>query len=215
MDNPFYFSLARISAAQILRAAGIDRTRPSTLDTLTDILIRYLHLLGTHSTSFTLAAGRPVSDIRDVRLAMEDLGIIAKGRLLSKKRVRRIAKERVDDMNDDEDEDEDTDPDGEDEDDESTETLERLLNWFKGPQAAECRRVAGATSAGFMNGVTGLSGERPSFIAEYVTSNFHPGRWFLILGLIQKELVKASGTENGTGVTEVVQDGGFLRKFIS
>jgi transcription initiation factor TFIID subunit 3 len=213
MDNPFYFSLARISAAQILRAAGIDRTRPSTLDTLTDILIRYLHLLGTQSTSFTLAAGRPLSDIRDVRLAMEDLGIISKGRLVSKKRVRRIARERAGDINEDEDEGEDTDPDGEDEDDESTETLERLLNWFKGPQATECRRVAGATSAGFMNGVTGLSGEqRPSFIAEYVTSNFHFGCWFLMLGLIQKELGKASGIENGTGVSEIVQDGNFLRK---
>jgi transcription initiation factor TFIID subunit 3 len=171
MDNPFYFSLARISAAQILRAAGIDRTRPSTLDCLTDILIRYLHLLATQSMLFSLAAGRPEADIRDIRLAMQDVGIIAKSRLVSKKRVRRIARERDDEMDDDKDE-VDTDPDGEDEDDESTETLKRLLNWFKGPQAAECRRVAGASSAG-LNGVTGLPGEqvqRPSFVAEYVTS---------------------------------------------
>ena len=96
---------------------------------------------------------------------MQDIGIIAKNRLVSKKRVRRIARERDDEMDDDQDE-VDTDPDGEDEDDESTETLERLLNWFKGPQAAECRRVAGASSAGLMNGVTGLPGDhgqRPSF----------------------------------------------------
>ena len=172
MDNPFYFSLARISAAQILRAAGIDRTRPSTLDCLTDILIRYLHLLATQSMFFSLAAGRPEADIRDIRLAMQDVGIIAEGQLVSKKRVRRIARERHDEMDDDKDE-VDTDPDGEDEDDQSTETLERLLNWFKGLQAAECRRVAGASSAGLMNGVTGLSGEhgqRSSFISEYVTS---------------------------------------------
>lgn len=175
MDNSFYFSLARISTAQILRAAGIDRTKPSTLDTLTDILIRHLHLLATQSTHFTLAAGRSESDIRDVRLAMEDIGIIAKGRLVSKKRVRRIARNRRGMYDDDEQEEaeDDTDDDG---DDESTETLERLLNWFKGSQAAECRRVAGATSAGLMNGLTAaagatLSGEhRPSFIAEYVTS---------------------------------------------
>lgn len=172
MDNPFYFSLARISAAQILRAAGIDRTRPSTLDCLTDILIRYLHLLATQSMFFSLAADRPEADIRDIRLAMQDVGIIAKTRLVSKKRVRRIARVRDDEMDDDKDE-VDTDPDGEDEDDESTETLKRLLNWFKGPQAAECRRVAGASSVGLMNGVTGLPGEpgqRTSFVAEYVTS---------------------------------------------
>jgi len=104
---------------------------------------------------------------------MEEVGVIAKGRLVSRKRIRRFILE-------DEDEEwepdpEDTDPDGEDEDDESTETLARLLNWFCGAQAAECRRVAGAGAAAGMavNGVVGISGElsqRPSFIAEYVTS---------------------------------------------
>ena len=174
MDHPFYFSLARISAAQILRAAGIDRTRPSTLDTVTDILIRYLHLLGTQSMSFALHAGHTESNIRDIRLAMEEIGVIAKGRLVSKKRIRRIVRQSKNgdvDMHE-ADEDEDSDPDGDDEDDESTETLERLLTWFKGSQAAECRRVAGASS-GLANGITGLSGEsaqRPTFVAEYVTS---------------------------------------------
>jgi histone H3/H4 len=173
MDNPFYFSLARISAAQILRAAGIDRTKPSTLDILTDILTRYLHLLATTTMTYAHQAHRPESSIRDVWLAMEEIGIIAKGRLVSRKRIRRFIQE-------DEDEGwepnpEDTDPDGEDEDDESTETLARLLNWFKGAQAAECRRVAGAGAVGgiTVNGVGGISGEqsqRPSFITEYVTS---------------------------------------------
>lgn len=174
MDNTFYFNLARISAAQILRAAGIDRSRPSTLDTLTDILIRYLHLLGAQSMFFALAAGRSEADIRDVRLAMEDLGVIAKGRLVSNKRARRIMQPLDSDYEVDEN---DSDPDGDDEDDKSTETLERLLNWFKGPQAAECRRVAGASSTEILNGFTGLSGEqslRPSFIAEYITSERTP-----------------------------------------
>jgi histone H3/H4 len=169
MDNPFYFNLARISAAQILRAAGIDRTRPSTLDILTDILIRYLHLLGTQSMAFALTASRSEADIRDIRLAMEEVGVIAKGRLVSRKRVRRIIRQREGTYQPDQD---DTDPDGEDDDDESTETLARLLNWFKGPQANECRRVAGVIS-GYANGVGGLPGEqsqRPTFVAEFVTS---------------------------------------------
>jgi transcription initiation factor TFIID subunit 3 len=167
MDSPFYFNLARISAAQILRAAGIDRTKPSTLDVLTDILVRYLHLLGTQSMAFALAAGRPESTIRDVRLAMEEIGLLAKSQLVSKKRIGRVARQREGAHQVDEN---DTDPDGEDECDECAESLERLLNWFKGPQATECRRVAGASS-GLMNGVTGLHGDQqPSFIAEYVTS---------------------------------------------
>src|SRR5579862_7545526 len=161
MDNPFYFNLARISAAQILRAAGIDRTKPSTLDILTDILIRYLHLLGTQSMSFALTGQRGEASIRDVRMAMEDIGVIAKGRLISRKRLRRIIKQR----------------NGEWESDESTESLEKLLDWFKGPQAAECRRVAGATSTshtGLANGIGAGSApeinHRHSFVAEYVTS---------------------------------------------
>jgi transcription initiation factor TFIID subunit 3 len=170
MENPFYFSLARISAAQILRAAGIDRTRPSTLDALTDILIRYLHLLGQQSMSFSLAAGHPDADIRDICLAMEDLGIVAKQRLVSKRRIRRMEQAR----RDVDDEEMEVDEEDEDEDeDESSETLRRVLNWFKGPQAAECRRVAGAGSIELMNNFPGISMEqsqRPTFIAEYVTS---------------------------------------------
>jgi histone H3/H4 len=170
MDNPLYFNLARVSAAQILRAAGIDRTRPSTLDILTDILLRYLHLLGTESMTFALAAGRGEADICDVRVAMEDIGLIAKGRLVSKKRVRRIDRERRGVYESDDD---DTDPDGEDESDESTEALDKLLSWFRGSQAAECRRVAGVSSS-VINGVSGVSvdhGQRQVLVPDYVTSS--------------------------------------------
>jgi histone H3/H4 len=203
MDNPFYFSLARVSAAQILRAAGVDRTRPSTLDILTDILIRYFHLLGTESATFALQAGRSEADIRDVRLAIEEVGLIAKGRLVSKKRVRRIARERVGLYESDED---DMDPDGEDEDDESTETLGKLLSWFKGGQAAECRRVAGVSNT--MNGVTALSadhGLRQAFVPDYVTSSSLS--LLLILGLIQKETGQEMALEHGVGGLEGQQEG--------
>jgi transcription initiation factor TFIID subunit 3 len=173
MENPFYFSLARISAAQILRAAGIDRTRPSTLDALTDILIRYLHLLGQQSMSFSLAAGHPDADIRDICLAMEDLGIVAKQRLVSKRRIRRMEGTRRNIYDERMDVDEEEEGDEDEDEDDSSETLRRVLNWFKGPQAAECRRVAGAGSIELMNNFPGISMEqsqRPSFIAEYVTS---------------------------------------------
>ena len=177
MDNPFYFTLTRISTAQILRAAGHDRTRPSTLDILTDILIRYLHLLGTTSMSLATHAGRSESTIRDVRLAMEQIGVIAPGRLVSRKRVRRIVAARKRQQDEGEwtngEEEEDEDPDGEDESDESTESLERLVNWFKGAQAAECRRVAGEAGSGVMNGIAaGFMGENgnTTLVAEYITS---------------------------------------------
>jgi histone H3/H4 len=196
MDNSFYFNLARVSAAQILRAAGIDRTRPSTLDILTDILLRYFHLLGTESMTFALAAGRGEANTRDVRVAMEDIGLIANGRLVSKKRVQRIARERRGMYKSGED---DTDRDGEDQSDESTETLDKLLSWFKGSQAAECRRVAGVSSS-VTNGLNNLSvehGQRQALVPDYVTSS---SLFFgLILGLIQNENGQENGMENGVG----------------
>ena len=126
--------------------------------------------------SFALTGQRGEASIRDVRMAMEDIGVIAKGRLISRKRLRRIIKQRNGEWESD-DEHGDSDPDGEDESDESTESLEKLLDWFKGPQAAECRRVAGATSTshtGLANGIGAGSvpeiNHRHSFVAEYVTS---------------------------------------------
>lgn len=129
--------------------------------------------------AFAITGQRGQADTRDVRLAMEDIGVIAKGRLVSRKRLRRILRQRRGEWEeeDGENEEEDLDPDGEDESDESTESLEKLLNWFKGPQAAECRRVAGVASSAtgaLANGVVtgGLTemNHRPTYVAEYVTS---------------------------------------------
>ena len=130
--------------------------------------------------SLAIHAGRSESTIRDVRLAMEQIGVIAPGRLVSKKRVQRIVARRKRQQEEEDDgewgngeEEEDIDPDGEDESDESTESLERLINWFKGAQAAECRRVAGEASSGVMNGLAGgFAGENghTALVAEYITS---------------------------------------------
>jgi transcription initiation factor TFIID subunit 3 len=167
MDNPFYFSLARISTAQILRAAGLDRTRPSTLDVLSDIMVRYLILLGSQTSFFANVCSRPEANIRDVTLALENVGMLVRGTLVSRKRLSRIVAVRKGEEVDSE----GSDPEGEDEDDESTQSLERLLAWFRGPQAAECRRVAGVLGAdvnGITPSATGVDNHRPSYVAEYV-----------------------------------------------
>ena len=215
MDNSFYFSLARISTAQILRAAGLDRTRPSTLDAITDIMIRYLNLLATQAKFFAELSSRSECHIRDVRLAMEDIGIIQRGRLISRKKLKKIERYRNEYSDEDEDEDEDeedNDPDGEDEYDESYESLELLLVWFKGSQAAECRRVAGVggtnvtidiATTTVTNGTSTIDNQKPSFVAEYVSCMCLLFS-FLILALIQKELGKVSVEK----ATNIPHDGG-------
>ena len=166
--------------------------------------------------AFAMTGQRGQAETRDVRLAMEDIGVIAKGRLVSRKRLRRILRQRRGEWEEQDGEnegEEDLDPDGEDETDESTESLEKLLNWFKGPQAAECRRVAGVASSAsgaLANGVVtgGLAemNHRPAYVAEYVTSMV-TSMIRLMKGLIQKELAKTNGIENGVGASDGVHDG--------
>ncbi|KAJ6257676.1 Transcription initiation factor [Drechslerella dactyloides] len=78
MDTPeqFYFSLLRISTAQMLRHAGLAGSRPSVLDTLTDMTARYLTLLGTTARSITESSERTTSELTDALLAMEHLGLL-------------------------------------------------------------------------------------------------------------------------------------------
>lgn len=49
--SDFYFALARITAAQICRACGIERCSRGVLEVLTDVLIKYLMLLGSASAT--------------------------------------------------------------------------------------------------------------------------------------------------------------------
>ncbi|EPS38584.1 hypothetical protein H072_7695 [Dactylellina haptotyla CBS 200.50] len=78
MDTPeqFYFSLLRISTAQMLRHAGLAGSRPSVLDSLTDITGRYLTLLGTTARTISESSNRTTSELSDVLSAMEHLGLL-------------------------------------------------------------------------------------------------------------------------------------------
>ncbi|KAK9475370.1 uncharacterized protein V1510DRAFT_409015 [Dipodascopsis tothii] len=89
MSSDLYYSLLRISTAQILRSAGIDRCPPSVLDTLTDITIRYLTTLCSRSLSYSLLAHSSFQNdvaeceprAEDVRMALESLGMLRPMRL--------------------------------------------------------------------------------------------------------------------------------------
>ncbi|KAG4303835.1 hypothetical protein PORY_002764 [Pneumocystis oryctolagi] len=76
MRERFFFALARISAIQILRSAGISRAKHSVTDSFTDIFIRYLLLLGTTAKHFAEMSGRPFVEMEDLRAAMENTGVL-------------------------------------------------------------------------------------------------------------------------------------------
>ncbi|KAF3259595.1 hypothetical protein TWF192_010455 [Orbilia oligospora] len=75
-QEQFYFSLLRISTAQMLRHAGLAGSRPSVLDSLTDMTARYLTLLGTTARSISESSNREESDVPDVLCAMEHVGLL-------------------------------------------------------------------------------------------------------------------------------------------
>ncbi|KAF3110243.1 hypothetical protein TWF594_008264 [Orbilia oligospora] len=75
-QEQFYFSLLRISTAQMLRHAGLAGSRPSVLDSLTDMTARYLTLLGTTARSISESSNREESDVPDVLCAIEHVGLL-------------------------------------------------------------------------------------------------------------------------------------------
>lgn len=74
MEDEFFFSLLRISIAQILKASGFDKCRPSVLNIVTDLYIKHLQLIAAKAQKFALARasdpnGVSVPDVLEAFLA--------------------------------------------------------------------------------------------------------------------------------------------------
>jgi len=82
MDE-FHYAVARVSTAQICRASGIERSKASVLDILTDILIKYLNLLGQTATKSAMLRGSDVVDISDAVMAAVKCGAVTHGSSIS------------------------------------------------------------------------------------------------------------------------------------
>lgn len=112
--SDFYFALARISVAQLLRVAGIERCPPSVLDTITDLYIRHLDLLATETMNLAHHGGRFDAIVTDVAQAMANTHVIKPVVLLDPY---------------------DTDPQGD-------QGMQEFVKWAKGPGPAEARRIS-------------------------------------------------------------------------
>ncbi|KAG5363694.1 Transcription initiation factor TFIID subunit 3 [Yarrowia sp. B02] len=112
--SDFYFALARISVAQLLRVAGIERCPPSVLDTITDLYIRHLDLLATETMNLAHHGGRFDAIVTDVAQAMVNTHVIKPVVLLDPY---------------------DVDPQGD-------QGMQDFVKWAKGPGPAEARRIS-------------------------------------------------------------------------
>ncbi|KAH8674510.1 hypothetical protein BGZ60DRAFT_404154 [Tricladium varicosporioides] len=115
-----HHALLRPVILHILRAAGFHTTRPSVLDTFTDIAARYMVTLAEHTVAH--AALNQIEpelalevSVQDVRMAMQDCGILHPEATL---------------MDQDYDEEEDT------------RGVDGFIAWAKGPKNREIRRIA-------------------------------------------------------------------------
>ena len=75
-ESHFHAALARITAAQVLRTYGIDRSKVSVIDAFGDIMTRFITALGRRARNAAEHAGRGRCDFEDARQAMEEMGVI-------------------------------------------------------------------------------------------------------------------------------------------
>jgi len=140
-------TLLRPAILQVLRAAGFSNMKPSVLDTVTDIAARYLQLLASRTAEHAFNNHNDyIPEIRDVRLALQDVGAL---------RPQLNAMEQ--DFRGKED----------------LRAVNAFIEWAQGPVNKEIRRIAGLgggeTEAVNVDGeanedyLTGLPLSRPSF----------------------------------------------------
>lgn len=111
-----HHSLLRPCVLHILRAAGYHSTRPSVLDTLTDLAAQYMFLLAQSTATHAAVNSSELEvSIQDVRMAMQDCGA--------------LLPERAED---------EEDFDGE----EDMRGVENFLGWVTGKTNKEIKRIA-------------------------------------------------------------------------
>lgn len=129
-----HHSLLRPCVLHILRAAGYHSTRPSVLDTLTDLAARYMCLLAQSTATHAANNDDELEvSIEDVRMAMQDCGVLAPETLL----------ENEDYMGE-----------------EDMSGVDNFLAWATGKVNKEIRRVALEGGDGKEDYLTGLSRPR-------------------------------------------------------
>ncbi|KAK5131890.1 hypothetical protein LTR08_000478 [Meristemomyces frigidus] len=139
-------ALLRPAIIHTLRAAGFHSTKPSVLDTLTNIAERYLLLLASTTAQHALNTHNdPIPTITDVRLALTDCGVLIPAEGAAEEEWRELMRVPVVDMASA------VEKGGQKRmiaekrkrDEEDLKDVTEFKRWFQGSQYAEIRRIAG------------------------------------------------------------------------
>ncbi|KAF2756710.1 hypothetical protein EJ05DRAFT_74298 [Pseudovirgaria hyperparasitica] len=137
-------ALLRPAVLHILRATGYHAARPSVIDTLTDIAVRYLILLASRTQQNAYSNhNTPEPDITDVRMAMQECGLLIPSMTAAEEewseRLRKPLQEYPDRIRDKERQRRDA---------EDTRDVRAFIEWVGGKKNMEIRRIAGLSSEG-------------------------------------------------------------------
>ena len=142
-------SLLRPFLLHTLRAAGFHSTKPSVLDTLLNLTERYLLLLATATATHALNNHNdPVPTITDVRLALQECGLLSSLDSAVEETWTETFRAPVEAM-------QEAVPSGGAEraraekrkrEDEDVSDVRRFERWFEGREYAEIKRVAGMSA---------------------------------------------------------------------
>lgn len=144
-----HLALLRPAILQILRAAGFNYTRPTVLDSVTDLAARYLLLLASTTAQHALNIHNdPVPTVQDVRLALLEVGAFRPQLSVLEERAK-----GTEEVN------------GETVLFEDMRGVDGFINWARGPVNKDIRRIAGLVNeAGTAEGLAILDDEE-----DYIT----------------------------------------------
>lgn len=139
--NDLFQTLLRPAVLHILRAAGFNGAKPSVVDTLVDLTARYLTLLASRSAYNAYSNHNDLTpDISDVRMALQDCGLLTPSMTAAEELWKEMLRKPLEEY------DEESGARAKEEkrrDVADTVDVTAFIDWVRGPQHEEIRRVAG------------------------------------------------------------------------
>jgi transcription initiation factor TFIID subunit 3 len=139
--NDLFQTLLRPAVLHILRAAGFNGAKPSVVDTLVDLTARYLTLLASRTAYNAYSNHNDLDpDISDVRMALQDCGLLTPSMTAAEEVWKEMLRKPLEEYDD-----ESGARAKEEKRREVEDTLDvnTFIDWIRGPQHEEIRRVAG------------------------------------------------------------------------
>jgi transcription initiation factor TFIID subunit 3 len=140
-SDELFRNLLRPAVLHILRASGFHFGKPSAVDTVVDITVRYISLLAER-TAYNAYSNHNDSTptITDIRMAMQDCGLLVPTMTAGEEEWKQILRKPLDFYNEEsgarrlEEQRRDA---------EDTADVKEFVEWVKGDQNKEIRRIAG------------------------------------------------------------------------